>query len=89
MCGFVKRESPQTRPCAESWVVVRGLEREVSFFREDGRCLGRISILRLLRTLWIIVSATRAGDEGWSVITTLRAPEKAAMMDGSAVPIQP
>ena len=34
-----------------------------------------------------MVPLMRAGEEGWSVIVTLEAPQRALMMDGKAVPI--
>ena len=35
---------------------------------------------------WMVL-VVRAGEDGWSVMVVEEAPDKAEMMDGSAVPI--
>lgn len=75
--GDVKRGSPHVRPWIEVAVLVLG--------SDTGPSASRL-ILRLWKTLCAIVSATSAGEDGWSVIVTLRAAEKPDIREGRAVP---
>ena len=78
---------PQTRPWIEISVVVRGFSRSALVGEgPDGVEDGSRLILRLWWMFCAIVSVIRAGDEGWSVTAMLRAPERALMREGRAVP---
>jgi len=75
--GDVKRGSPHVRPWIEIAVFVLGSDAEPS---------ARRLILRLWRTLCAMVSATSAGEDGWSVTVTLWAAERPDIKEGRAVP---
>jgi len=81
--GEVKSGSPHVRPWIEIVVFVLGSRSGSG--SGAGPAAKRL-ILRLWWTLWAIVSATSAGEDGWSVIVALWAAERLDIRDGRAVP---